>query len=137
MIFSLTSLGKGGTNAPTIFKIALKKLFHIDSELLRSRDSKSWELRYLGYFWKISQTYFFFKSRVFLIFRRENFNFFTIKPILRGTLFLNRLHDFSFLSSHSFIHPFLKSKFTKKNCLTPRKFYFQRLIFNNNRNFEI
>ena len=27
----LTSLGKGGTNVPPIFKIALKKLFHIDS----------------------------------------------------------------------------------------------------------
>ena len=58
--FKLTSLGKGGTNVPPDFRNSSKKLFHIDSELLRSRDSKSSELRYLGYFWKISNTNFFF-----------------------------------------------------------------------------
>ena len=42
-ILFLTSLGMGGQTSPPppIFKIAVKKLFHIDSELLRSRDSKS------------------------------------------------------------------------------------------------
>ena len=47
------------TSTP-IFKMALKKLFRIDSEWLRSRDWKSEELRYLGYFWKISNPYFSF-----------------------------------------------------------------------------
>ena len=37
-----------------------------------------------------------------------------LKSILRGTLFLNRLHDFSLLSSNSFLHLSVKSKFTKK-----------------------
>ena len=64
----LISLGKGGTNVPPIFKIALKKLFHIDSELLRSRDSKSSELRYLAYFWKISNTNLFFENHEFFCF---------------------------------------------------------------------
>ena len=37
-ILSLTSLGKGrGTNVPPDFQNSSKKLFHIDSELLRSR----------------------------------------------------------------------------------------------------
>ena len=31
-ISKLSSLGKGGTNVPPIFKIALKNFFHIDSE---------------------------------------------------------------------------------------------------------
>ena len=35
-------------------------------------------------------------------------------------LFLNRLHDFSLLSSNSFLHSFLKSKFTKKNLGTKK-----------------
>ena len=43
---------------------------------------------------------------------------------------MNRLHDFSLLSSNSFLHPFLKSKFTKKNSLIPKKFHFRRPIFN-------
>ena len=42
-----------------------------------------------------------------------------LKFILSGTLFLNRLHDFSLLSSNSCLHSFLKSKFTKKQYLTP------------------
>ena len=37
-----------------------------------------------------------------------------LKSISRKTLFLNRLHDFSLLSSNSFSHPFLKSKLMKK-----------------------
>ena len=47
---------------------------------------------------------------------------------------MNRLQDFSLLSWNSFLHPFLKSKFTKK---TPwhRKFHFRRPIFNNHCNF--
>ena len=35
----LTSLDVGGTNIPPIFRIALKKLFHIDCDWLKSRDS--------------------------------------------------------------------------------------------------
>ena len=44
---------------------------------------------------------------------------------------MNRPHDFSLLSSNSFLHPFLESKFTKKNSLTPKKFHFRRPIFDN------
>ena len=50
---ALTSLGKGWTNVHPEFQNGLKKLFHIDSEWLRSRDSKSSEQMYLGYFWQI------------------------------------------------------------------------------------
>ena len=40
-LFFLTSLGKGGgQTSPPIFKIALKKLFHIDSEWLNSNGLK-------------------------------------------------------------------------------------------------
>ena len=51
------------------------------------------------------------------------------KSILKGILFLKRLHDFSLLSSNSFIYPFFISKFTRKNSLTPKKFHFWRPIF--------
>ena len=44
---------------------------------------------------------------------------------------MNRLHDFSLLSSNSFLHPFLKSKFTKKKYLTSKIFHFRRPILNN------
>ena len=44
-----------------------------------------------------------------------------LKSILRGTLFLILL-----LSSNSFLHPFLKSKFTKKKFLDTKKIHFRR-----------
>ena len=47
---------------------------------------------------------------------------------------MNRLHDFSLLSSNSFLHPSLKSKFTKKNSLTSKKFHFRKPIFNKQQN---
>ena len=50
---------------------------------------------------------------------------------------MNRLQDVSLLSSNLFLHPFLKSKFTKKNSLTPNKFHFRRPIFNNHHIFKI
>ena len=37
-----------------------------------------------------------------------------------GTLFSNQLRDFSLLSWNSFLHPFLKSKFTKKFLYTKK-----------------
>ena len=37
-----------------------------------------------------------------------------LKSILRGDPILNRLHDFSLLSSNSFLHPFVESKLMKK-----------------------
>ena len=43
-----------------------------------------------------------------------------LKLILRGNPFFNRLHDFSLLSSNSFLHSFLKLKFTKKNLDTKK-----------------
>ena len=48
-----------------------------------------------------------------------------LKSILWEILFLNQLHYFSFLSSNSFSQPFFKSKFMKKNSLTPKKFHFR------------
>ena len=54
-----------------------------------------------------------------------------LKSILRGTLFLNRLQYFSLLSTNSFLHPFLKSKFSKKNFLALNFFHFRRPIFRN------
>ena len=47
-----------------------------------------------------------------------------LKSIIRGTLFLNRLHDFSLLSSNLFLYPFLKSKFTKKIPWHQKNFIF-------------
>ena len=47
-----------------------------------------------------------------------------LKSIIRGTLFLNRLHDFSLLSSNLFLYPFLKSKFTKKKFFDTKKIAF-------------
>ena len=44
-----------------------------------------------------------------------------LKSILWETLFLDQLHDFSLLSSNSFLQPFLKSMFTWKNSLAPKK----------------
>ena len=66
----LTSLDMGRTNVPPppIFRIVLKKLFHIDCEWLNSRDSKSSELRCLGYFFHISDIDFFFKIASFFCF---------------------------------------------------------------------
>ena len=52
--------GHSGTNA-----LSSKKLFHIDSELLRSRDWKSKEPGYLGYFCHILDSIFFFKITSF------------------------------------------------------------------------
>ena len=49
-----------------------------------------------------------------------------LKSILRGTLFLNWLPDFSLLSSNSFLHPFLKLKFTKKKILDTKKISFSK-----------
>ena len=46
-----------------------------------------------------------------------------------GTLSLNRPHDFSFLSSNSFLHPFFKSKFTKKIPWHQIKLNFWRPLF--------
>ena len=46
---------------------------------------------------------------------------FALKSILTETLFLNRLHDFSLLSSNSFLHPFWNQNWQKKS-LTPKKF---------------
>ena len=43
----------------------------------------------------------------------------------KGSLFLNRLQDFSLLSSNSFLHLFLKSKFTKKNPCHEKNFIFE------------
>ena len=54
-----------------------------------------------------------------------------LKSILRETLFLNQLHDFSLLSVNSFLHPVLKSKFMRKNSLTPKKIHFRSPIFIN------
>ena len=56
-----------------------------------------------------------------------------LKSILWETLYdiglyLNQLHDFSLLSLNSFLHPFLKSKFMKKNSLKPKKFHFRSPI---------
>ena len=59
-----------------------------------------------------------------------------VKSILGGTLFLNRQHDFLLVFSNSFLHPFLKSKSTKKNSLWPKKFHFRRPIFNNHHIFK-
>ena len=79
LFLSLFSLGMEGTNVPPIFKKALKKLFHIDSEWFRSRDWESSEQKCWGYFCHF-RILFFSKSRVFfLLFPRENFNFFMIK----------------------------------------------------------
>ena len=40
-----------------------------------------------------------------------------LKSIFGMILFLNQLHDFLLLSWNLFLHPFLKSKFTRKNSL--------------------
>ena len=48
-----------------------------------------------------------------------------LKSILRETLFLVQLHDFSLLSLNSFFHPFLTSKFMRKNSFTPKNFIFE------------
>ena len=48
-----------------------------------------------------------------------------LKSIFGQTLFLKQLHDFSLLSWNSFLHPFLKSKLTKKNSLTLKNFIFE------------
>ena len=42
---------------------------------------------------------------------------------------MNRLHVFSFLSSNSFLHPFLKSKFTKKIPWQKKNFIFKGRLF--------
>ena len=52
-----------------------------------------------------------------------------LKSIFRETLFLDQLHDFSLLSLHSFLHSFLKSKFIRKNSLTPKRFHFRKIPF--------
>ena len=41
---------------------------------------------------------------------------YALKSILRGTLFSNRLHDYSLLSSNSFLHPF-DFKIHEKNII--------------------
>ena len=51
-----------------------------------------------------------------------------LKSISSGTLFLNQLHDFSLISSNSFLHPFLKSKFAKK-ILDAKKISFSKADF--------
>ena len=72
----LTSLGMGWTNVHPDFQNGSKKIFHIDSEWLRSRDWKSYELKCLGYFCQISNTTFFSKiTTFFLLPYAENFNF--------------------------------------------------------------
>ena len=48
-----------------------------------------------------------------------------LKLILRGNPFFNRLHDFSLLSSNSFLHRFLKSKY-KKKILDTKKISFSK-----------
>ena len=48
-----------------------------------------------------------------------------LKSILWETLFLDQLHDFSLLSWNSFLQPFLKSRFMRKNSLTPKNFIFE------------
>ena len=65
----------GWTNVHPSFKIALKKLFHIDSEVWGLKILRA---EVLGYFWKILCTDFFSKSRVFLLLCAENFNFFIL-----------------------------------------------------------
>ena len=52
-----------------------------------------------------------------------------LKSILWETLFLDQFHDFSLLSLNTLLHPFLRSKFMKKNSLTPKKFHFQSRIW--------
>ena len=44
-----------------------------------------------------------------------------LKSIFWETLFLDHLHDFSLFYLNSFLHPFLKSNFMKKNFLTATK----------------
>ena len=45
-----------------------------------------------------------------------------LKSILCENLFLDQLHDVSFLSSNSFFHSFLISKFMKENSLTQKNY---------------
>ena len=75
----LTSLDMGGNKRPPDFQNSSKKIFHIDCEWLKSRDSKTSELRCLSYFCHISDIDFFPKSRVFSAFLCRKFNFFMIK----------------------------------------------------------
>ena len=53
------------------------------------------------------------------------------KTILWETLFLDQLHDFSLLSLNSLLYPFFRSKFMRKNSMTPEKFHFWSPIFIN------
>ena len=49
-----------------------------------------------------------------------------LKSILWEILFLEKLHDFTLLSSNSFLHPFFKSKFMK-NFLAAEKNSFLKI----------
>ena len=73
-----TSLDIEWTNIHPDFQNSCKKLFHIDSEGFRSRDSKSQEPRCLGYFCKILYTDFFFKITSFFSSLCKKFKFFII-----------------------------------------------------------
>ena len=48
-----------------------------------------------------------------------------LKSILRETLFLDQLHDSSLSSSNSFLHSFIKSKFSKKISCRQHNFIFE------------
>ena len=48
-----------------------------------------------------------------------------LKSISWETLFLDQLHDFSLLSSNSFLDPFMKSKFPKKISWHQNNFIFE------------
>ena len=75
-ILKFNQSGNGMDKRPPRFSEELYKMISHDSEWLRSRDWKSPDLRYLGYFSHISDTDFFSKSRVFLLICAENFIFY-------------------------------------------------------------